>query len=189
MSEQKIEFRYTRPDVVSAQRLRFLRSSQLKAILLIWLGSMVFLSAPLVLPQWIKPGPYSSWGLVFQIALAYAVTLLVLIVITPVVDFYINRFWRLRLVLQFSQKSLRISVAGKPGGLRLKWSQIQRVDENERVFILHYGSGGKFVIVPRQAFEREGDEARFRDLLARRAVLPAEPPGEEEADESEAKES
>ncbi len=179
MPETRVEFNYTRPDVVSAQRMRFLRSGQFKVILLIWLGSIIFLSAPMLLPQVFKPGPFTSWGLVVQIFLIYAVTMLVLIFITPYADFFINRFWRLALVLQFSEKHLRLSVAGKTAGLRLKWPQILKVDENDRVFILHYGSGGKFIILPKSAFYDPGDEQKFRDLLARRASLTSEDPGEE----------
>ncbi len=185
MPENRVEIHYTRPDVISAQRMRFLRSSQLKVILLIWLGSIIFLSAPLVLPQWFKPGPYTSWALVVQISLAYLVTLAVITFITPWMDFYINRFWRLPLVFQFSEKQVRLSISGKTGGLRLKWSQIIRVDENDRVFILHYGSGGKFVILPKAAFSGPGDEQRFRDLLARRELLSTAETGEEEAEAPE----
>ncbi len=185
MPENRVEFHYTRRDVLSAQRMRFLRSSQLKVILLIWLGSVIFLSAPLVLPQWFKPGPYTSWALVLQISLAYLVTLAVITFITPWIDFYINRFWRLPLLFQFSEKQVRLSIVDKPGGLRLKWSQIIRVDENDRVFILHYGSGGKFVIIPRAAFNSPGEEQRFRDLLAHRALLSTVETGEEEQEAPE----
>jgi hypothetical protein len=180
MPENRLDFRYSRPDVISGQRMRFLRSKQLKVILLIWLGSTLFLMAPLVLSQVFKPGPYSSWGLVAQISLAYAVTLFVLVFFTPWFDFYLNRFWRLPLTLQYSSKRLRFTVTGKPGGLRLTWNQIQKVDENARVFILHYGDGNKFIILPKSAFSRPEDEARFRDLLARRALVKEEVGDEDE---------
>ncbi len=182
MSETRLEFRYTRPDVISAQRMRFLRSNQLKVILIIWLASMLILIAPLVLPRVFPPGPYASWGLVLQIAIAYFATLLVLIFFTPWMDFAINRFWRLPLTLHFSEKSLRLLVTGKTGGLHLKWNQIRRVEENGRVFILDYGVGNKYIILPKSAFTRPGEESRFRDLLSRRALV-KEAPGEEEAGE------
>jgi hypothetical protein len=175
MPATSLDFHYTRVEVISAQRMRFLRSNQLKVILLIWLGSMLYLIAPLVLPQVFPPGPNTSWALVLQIALAYGVTLLVLIFLTPWVDFYINRLWRLPLTFQFDGKGLRLSVTGKTGGLRLMWNQVHQVDENERVFILHYGGGNKFLVLPKSAFSRPVDEQGFRDLLARRAQIKEEP--------------
>ncbi len=180
MSATSLQLHYTRGDVVSAQRLRFLRSNQLKVIMLIWLASMLYLIAPLVLPKVFPPGPYSSWALVFQICLAYLVTLVVLFFFTPWFDFYLNRFWRLPLTFQFSDKSLRLSVTGKPGGLRLAWNQVQQVDENDRVFILHYGGTNKFLILPKSTFTRPADSQRFRELLARRTLIKAEPGGEDD---------
>jgi hypothetical protein len=176
MPESRFDFRYTLPVVASAQRTRFLRSNQFKVILLIWLGSTIFLIAPLVLPQVFPPGPNTSWALVAQISLIYVVTLLVLIFATPVADFFINRFWRLPLTLQFSEKQVRIFITGKQGGLHLRWGQITQVDEDSRALILHYGPGGKFIILPKSAFEQDSDERRFRDLLSRRSLVNIEEP-------------
>lgn len=167
----RLEFRYTRPDVVAAQRMRFLRSRQFKIILIVWFLSMLFFIVQLVLPQVFPPGPNTSWAAVLQIAIAFMGALLVLTFITPWMDFYINRFWRLQLSLHFSEKSLHIFVTGKTGGLRLRWNQVRRVDENKRVFILEYGAGGKYIVLPKSAFTGAGDERRFRDLLARREAV------------------
>ncbi len=175
MSETHIDFHYTRPDVVSAQRMRFLRSNQLKVILILWLGAMLFLIAPLVLPQVFPPGQSSSWGVVLQIAMAFSVTLFVMIFFTPWMDFYINRFWRLPLSLHFSEKFLRLVITGKTGGLHLAWKQIRRVEENDRVFILDYGEGNKYLILPKSAFTHTSDVQRFRELLTRRSMMKDEP--------------
>lgn len=180
MSETRLEFTYSRPDVVAAQRTRFLRSSQFKIILLIWLVAMLYLIAPLVLPQVFPPGPNTSWGLVLQIGLAYFVTLLVLIFVTPVMDFYLNRFWRLPLSLHFNDKHLRLFVTGKEGGLRLKWNQILKVEEDPRVFTIEYGAGNRYMILPKSVFNHASDEQRFRELLARRAQQPDLPDDEDE---------
>ncbi|RPJ52101.1 MAG: hypothetical protein EHM21_01080 [Chloroflexi bacterium] len=184
MPDTRLDFRYTRPDVVSAQRTRFLRSKQLRIILIIWAASSLILMVPMILPEVIQSAPFSSWGLVFQISLAYAVTLFVLIIITPFFDFYLNRFWRLPLTLQYSEKRLRLTVTGKPGGLRLNWNQLTQVDESGRTFILHYGDGGKFFVLPKSAFSNPEDERRFRELLAQRALV-KEKPGDEEISEEE----
>jgi hypothetical protein len=99
----------------------------------------------------------------------------VLVLIAPYLDFTFNRFWRLPLQLTFNEKTLKVSVVkGKSKGLQLTWDQIQSVQENQRVIILHYGEGKKFVILPKSAFESGQDgapsavERRFRDILRRR---------------------
>ena len=180
MAATRIEFRYTPRDVSSAQRMRFLRSTQLKVILVLWVVSILYITAPLLLPGIFPPGPVNSWALVLQITLAYTVTLGVLLLFTPWADFYLNRFWRLPLLLRFNDKQVHLSVANKPGGLRLPWAKVKKVDENERVFILHYGEGGKFIILPKSIFSKPSDDRRFRDLLSRRALIPISTQDEDE---------
>lgn len=171
MSENRFDFRYTINDVASAQRMRFLRSNQIKIIFILWLGMLLFVIASMMLPDLIPFTVSMSWGLVLQISLAYFVTMAVLVLITPFLDFFINRFWHLPLTFQFNEKQLRLSLTGKSGGLRLKWSQIHKMEENQRVIILFYGTGNKYIILPKLAFEAsELTERRFRDLLAREMV-------------------
>lgn len=178
MPESRFDFRYTLRDVTSAQRLRFLRSGQLKILGGFGIASILLLSIPQLLPGVFAFGKSYSWGLVLEVALTYIVTLAVLFLVTPYADFFFNRSWHLPLTLQFNEKYISLRVTGgKSQGLRLDWGQILRVDENRRVFILHYGGGGRFVILPRSVFSRPADDRRFRDLLARRASLPAEGAG------------
>ena len=178
MSDTRLDFRYTPRIVASAQRMRFLRSSQLKVILLFWAGTTLYLIAPLLLPDLLPAGPFANWGVALQITLAYTVTLAVLILVTPWVEYYLNRFWRLPLTLRFNEKQLRISVSGKQGGFALPWGDVKKVQENDLVMILYYGGGGKFIILPKLIFAKPNDERRFRNLLERRANLPAAPASE-----------
>jgi hypothetical protein len=182
MSDTRLDFRYTPRDVSSAQRMRFLRSSQLKIILLVWVASTLYIIAPLVLPNLLPAGPFSNWAVALQVTLAYTVTLTVLILVTPWAEYYLNRFWRLPLVLRFSEKQLRVSVSGKQGGFRLDWAGVKKVQENERVFILYYGDGNKYIILPKSMFSKPNDERRFRGLLERRASLPKIASGETASD-------
>lgn len=187
MPENRFEFRYKVRDVASAQRMRMLRSKQIKIMIGIWLVSSLFLLVPMLLPDLFPGSPFTSWQVVLSIALVYAVTLGVLLFITPYLDFAFNRFWRLPLLLRFNDKQLRLSVAGgKSKGLVLPWKQIQRFDENERVFILYYGEGNKFIVLPKVIFQEATKKARaeerFRDLLRRRASIAVI---EEEVDEAD----
>lgn len=184
MPEYRFAFRYTPADVASAQRMRFLRSGRLKVLIFIWLSSSLVLAAPLIFPDLFPGSPFTSWSVVVQIALIYAVTMGVLVLVTPRVEYYFQRFWRLPLMLRLSDKMLRLSVEGsKAPGLRLPWEEIRRVDENERVFVVYYGEGNKFIILPKSTFKDHGGaEERFRKLLSKAgtAQAPAEPEVEEE---------
>lgn len=189
MPEYRFAFRYTPSDVASAQRMRFLRSGRLKVLIFIWLSSSLVLATPLIFPQMFPGSPFTSWSLVVQIALIYAVTMVVLVLVTPRVEYYFQRFWRLPLLLRLSDKMLRLSVDGsKSPGLRLPWEQIRRVDENERVFVVYYGEGNKFIILPKSTFKDHGGaEERFRKLLSKAGAAPAQPaqPDEPESEEEE----
>lgn len=176
MAETRFEFRYTAKDVASAQRMRFLRSNQLKMMIGIWVLSTLFLAAPLVFPQLFPGSPFSSWSLVLEIAIIYGVTMAIIIAVTPYLDFVFNRFWRLPLQFQYNDKQLRVSVVGgKSAGLRLAWGDIRRVDENARVFVFYYGSGNKFFILPKSVFSETSLE-RFRSVLRRKLSAPVGTP-------------
>jgi hypothetical protein len=150
MADNRYEFRYKAGDVSSAQRMRMLRSKQIK-----------------VLPGLFPATPIASWGLVLEIALIYLATLVVMMLVTPYLDFLFNRFWRLPLQYQFNDRQMRLSVVkGKSKGLRLEWKDIQRIEENPRVFILYYGAGGKFLILPKSIFDERGMQ-RFVGILGR----------------------
>ncbi len=177
MPENRFEFRYKVKDVASAQRMRMLRSKQIRVMVIIWLLSSLFLFVPMLLPNMFPGSPFSSWQLVISIAVVYAVTIAVLLFVTPYLDFTFNRFWRLPLMLRFNDKQLKLSVVGgKSKGLVLPWKQIQRYDENERVFILYYGASNKFIVLPKSIFDESSNPARsrdrFLDLLKRRASIP-----------------
>jgi len=172
MAENRFEFRYSAGDVASAQRMRFLRSNQLKVLIGVWLVSSLFLAAPMVFPQMFPGSPFTSWALVLEIAIIYAVTMVVIIAVTPYLDFTFNRFWRLPLLFQYNDKQLKLSVVnGKSPGLRLTWNQLQRIEENERVFVMYYGAGNKFLILPKSVFS-EASLERFHSVLRRKLSLP-----------------
>lgn len=161
MPANRFEFRYTPAEVADGQRARFLKSGQFKLILLLWVASILFTAAPLILPGTFPAVISGGWGAVIEVVLIYGVTVLVLGVITPYVEFFLNRFWRTPLVLQFNNHQMRVSVAGKPGGLLLKWSQILRVENTQRVYLLFYGAGGKYIILPKRIF-RDSPQAQAR---------------------------
>lgn len=173
MADNRFEFRYTAGDVASAQRMRFLRSNQLKTIIAIWAFSSLVLLAPSIAPQTFGT-PFASLAVMLEISLAYGAGLAVLLLAAPYFDYLFKRFWHMPLMVQFNEKQFRVSVVkGKSKGLRLEWNEVIKVDENGRVLILHYGTGNKYIIIPKTAFTPGKDgapmrtEQRFRELLQR----------------------
>lgn len=170
MAETKVSFRYTAMDVTSALRERFLRSSQFRLILILWVLSVVFIILHLLFPQTFTMLRDVSWSTVWQTMLVYGGTLVALLIVAPWLGFQLNRFWKMPLELFFSEKHLRMAVAGGKGsGLRLEWNEIHRVEETNRVYIFYY-KGEKHIIVPKSAFDEKQDR-RLRELLKRRTAL------------------
>jgi hypothetical protein len=180
MADTRIEFKYDVSDVTSAQRMRFLHSIHFKLILGFWVITIFLLIANVVFPQTVTLFGDASWTMVGQVTLAYFGSLVFIIVAVPWLSFHLNRFWRLPLVFQFNRKNMRLSVAGKPGGLRLNWDQIRRVEGNLHVYIVYYDDGQKHFILPKSAFKPQQDK-RFLDSLARYS-----PAGKEEAQAAQA---
>lgn len=181
MAETKVSFRYNAMDVTSALRVRFLRSTQFRLILILWVLSIIFLLLHVLLPGTFTMLRDVSWTTVWQTMLVYGGTLVALLIVAPWLGFQLNRFWKLPLELTLSDKHLRLAVTGgKSSGLRLEWNEIHRVEETNRVYVLYY-RGEKHIIVPKSAFSEQQDR-RLRDLLKRHASLsvadqkpPAEP--------------
>lgn len=170
MAESKVTFRYKAMDVTSALRVRFLRSTQFRLILILWAASIVFIALHMLFPQTFTLLRDVTWTTVWQTMLVYGGTLVALLIVAPWLGFQLNRFWRLPLELTFSDKHLRLAVeGGKSSGLRLEWKEIHRVEETNRVYIFYY-RGEKHVIVPKSAFSEQQDR-RLRDLLKRHTNL------------------
>jgi hypothetical protein len=166
MADTRIQFKYYVGDVTSAQRMRFLHSTHFKLILLFWVGTVLLLIANVLFPRAGFLFENVTWTLVGQVTLAYFGSLVFILLVVPWVSFHLNRFWRLPLVFQFNYRNMRLSVAGKSGGLRLNWDQIRRVEGNLQVYIIYYDDGQKHFILPKSAFKPQQDK-RFRDMLAR----------------------
>jgi hypothetical protein len=166
MADTRIEFKYDIADVTSAQRMRFLNSKQFKLIIGFWGITVALMTFSILFPRTFTLFADVTWALIGQISLIYFGTLFAILVMIPWLGFHFNRFWRLPLVFQFNTKNLRLSVAGKPGGLRLTWSQIRRVEGTDRVFLIYYDEGQKHFILPRAAF-KEAQEKRFHQMLER----------------------
>lgn len=187
MPENRVEIHYTAGDVTSAQRGRMVRSPQFKYLIIFWAAGILFLALHVLLPGVFRMLPGITWNFIWQASALYLGTFFVLLYIVPWFSFHFTRFWRLHLVFQFNTKSLRLSVAGKSGGLRLNWEDVQKVEEFPRVYLLYYENGSRHFIVPKAAFTNPNSEARFRGLIVKvgqpapAGGSPAKPASEEES--------
>jgi hypothetical protein len=164
MAEKKLEFRYTAADVTSTQRVRILRSGQFKLLAGFWGVGVVFIALHVLLPWIFNFIPGVTWFFVGETFLVFIASILALLFVVPWLNFQFTRFWRLAFVFQFNTKSLRLGLVGKTGGLSLDWSQISKVEETPRTFILYYEGNSKHFLVPKSAFA-ERSEQRFRSLI------------------------
>lgn len=171
MPDNRVEIHYTAQEVTAAQRMRMIRSKQFIMLLIVWGGGVLFILLHILLPTVFNFIPGVTWTLVYQAGGLYLVTFLSLLYIIPWGSFHFTRFWRLPLVFYFNAKSIRLAVSGKSGGLRLNWTDVQRVEEYPTAFIVYYEGGSKHFIVPKSAFTNPKTERRFRDLLEK-AVQP-----------------
>jgi len=166
MADNRVEIHYTARDVTSTQRERILRSNQFKLLLLFWGLGVVFVALHLVLPGVFTFIPGVTWTMVWQVVLIYVGSIALLLFIVPYFNFYFTRFWRLPLVFQWNSKTLRLGLAGKSGGLKLEWKQVQRVEVTSRAYVVSYENNSKNFILPKACFS-EAAEERFITQLER----------------------
>lgn len=180
MADHRLEFQYSAREVTSAQRTRFFRGIQFKLILVIWVLSVLITAAPLIFPQAFPDNGTTSWSMVLLLSLAYFITLIVMLVVTPWLEFHFNRVWKVPVTFQYNEKQVRLLATGKTGGLHLKWSEIRQIDEIAPAYLIYYGSEGKFILLPKSAFSNQAEEQGFREL----AVQSIENPGKASTKES-----
>ncbi len=166
-----LKLNYTEEDVISAQRIRFLYDGRFKNILI--LGAVAFLILGVqVVYEWITnkalPGLwYGPFLAVGSVALIIGFFYL----INPLIDFRTHPIWRKNFDLFLSDTHLRLtSKSKKPGGFEMEWSQVKRVLENDRVFILLYGPRGQdFFILPKRLWKDPAKVDAFRSVLTLQA--------------------
>jgi hypothetical protein len=164
MAENKTEFRYTSSDVTSTQRYRILHSSQFKLLMAFWGLGVIFVGLHALLPTLFTLISGVTWTMVGWAFLAYAASIVALLYVIPWLSFTFTRFWRLSFTFQFNTKTLRLGVSGKTGGLVLEWTQILKVEETPRTFVMYYEDSSKHFILPKSVFSGRSEQ-RFRSLI------------------------
>lgn len=170
-SDSKVNVIFQAADIISAQRMRFARGSKLKILGVIWLAAMVWGGGLLFFPEQVPTVLNINGGTLVGTALLFAIIAGIFYIFAPWVDFRTNPIWKSPFTFQFNDEQLNLSLEGRGRGVYIRWEQIRRVHENERVYILYTSSEDNFLILPRLVFPSKSSELRFRQLLGKRSSL------------------
>ncbi len=170
-NEPRFSVKFSEPDVISAQRLRFLRSTKFKIILAVWLVATLWGIGNILFPA-VIPGLFTvSGGTLLGTALLFGGVVVVFYWAAPWIDFRTNATWKSPFTLQLGEDQLTLALEGRSKGVYIQWHEIHNVHENERVYILYTNSEDNFLIIPRAVFPDPAAEERFRQYLGKRSSL------------------
>jgi len=165
---------YDKATITSAQRLRLRQSRSLLFVLaVVFIISLTSISDSLW--PWLKgqtPMPVELSATLYGFGLVILVLGLMYIVM-PLLDPYLNRWWRREYQLALLPDAVRLI---GPGGetLEVEWKRIKRVLRNEHAVILTFGDERKdFLILPRESLRQAGREALLDQLVT--AAKPIKP--------------
>lgn len=170
-SESKVNVTFRAADIISAQRMRFARGSKFKILGFVWLVAMIWGGGLMLFPQQVPTLLNISGGTLVGTAILFAIIAGIFYIFAPWVDFRTNPIWKSPFIFQFNDEQLNLSLEGRGRGVYIRWEQIRKVHENERVYILYTSSEDNFLILPRLVFQNKSSEQRFRQLLGKRSSL------------------
>ena len=161
-----LRFRHAEDEYAAAVRLYMLRAPSV--------GLRLAVLVPLVAACVFFLFLLFDAGFLFSLATAAAVVATLsawLFLALPRQRFRSDPKYRDEYTLEFSDDGIHFTTEAVDA--RLKWELYNDVLENERFYVLVYGTG-MISVIPKRAFRRPADEARFRELLGRH-LLPRAP--------------
>ncbi len=158
---------YQEDEAVSAQRMWLRERNSVKigvaAAILIVLGAVAqevwswYESKVIPVTWWMPVLWLIGFATVFGIAYLQ----------NPVSSFRSNSWWHNKLELHLSSEWFRITPEGQSEGLEIEWGRIRRVVENDKVYLLFWGSEQEFSIFPKRVLQAQ--DGFVRDVLKQRA--------------------
>lgn len=159
---------YQEDEVVSAQKLRFLDSRRLKLLVVLGVVGTIVLSAQQVL-LWLKTGSTPpTWTSPISWILVFIGTLGLIYLFAAQIDFRLNSQWRQILDLHLHENCFGVTAIGRSQGCEIAWERIKRVLENDKVYIVFWGSQQEFIILPKRVLRTQ--DTYFRDRLGRKVI-------------------
>ena len=169
-SNVPLPVRFDAKDIISAQRLRFIKSSRLKVLIGLWLALSLFLLVQLVAPDFIPAVHFANWYMLIGLAVAFVLVLVIFYWVAPWLDYTQNPVWQTPFTLRLTNEQILISVEGKPRATTVQWSRIHKMHENERAYILYLGNEANFLILPK-AVLKAGAREKMIQMLKTRSSL------------------
>ncbi len=165
-AEFTLPFTYQQADVVSAQRLRFRHSTRLRVLALLSLAALVFLAVQQIDPALVRASTPMSWQNVAYLAALFVLLPVLFYLFVPALDYRRNPAWQQNYALSIGKARMRLARAGEEKGFELVWPAVQRVIENEHVFLVFFGKQG-MVMIPKRIFTSPEQADTFRRLATK----------------------
>jgi hypothetical protein len=167
-SSSFLKLNFEQDEVVSAQRMRFLHSSRFKLLAILGLFGTTALS----LQQawlWHKEGQLpSTWYTPIYLPLIFSGVFIAVYFFAPSIDFKVNPQWRNIFDLYLEHEVFRITAVGQTQGIEKAWSNIKRVLENDKVYIMFFDSEQEFIVMPKRVLKTQ--EKFFQERLPSKAI-------------------
>lgn len=167
-NEFTLPLTYGRDEVVSAQRLRFRNSARLRVLAALSLAALIFLAVQQIDPGLVNASRTMSWQSVALLAAAFVLLPVLFYVFVPALDYRSNPAWRQSYVLTINKNRLRLAREGADSGFELAWPAVNKVLENDLVFLLFFGPKNTTVMIPKRTFRSPEQAAAFRRLVVRK---------------------
>ena len=149
--------KYDKQDIVSAQRMRFLRSSRLKIVIFLGFISIGYL----VWGQLQLAEEYRNWLSPVLVALVFLVVPFLTYYLMPLLDYKVNKGWRKEYRFLISEANMDIYQPDEKRPYRFDLNRVSMIHENPDVFVLYFGSEQNFVIIPKRMLQAQNKVAWF----------------------------
>lgn len=155
--EITFKLNYEKPEVISAQKLRFRYSSRLQIIAILGIFSIGYLiyqqlQLPVETRNWASPGLVAAIFILVPALVYY---------LSPLLDFKFNKGWRKEYRFILSETSMDIFQPQEPKPYRFDLNRVNRILENPDVFVLFFGTEQNFVIIPKRLLQAQGKVGWF----------------------------
>lgn len=167
-------FQYTAGEIISAHRLRFIHSAQLKVLSVVGLLAELFLIGQQLFPQALHRPAGSNWGAPFGTAILIIGLPALVYVFGPLLDYRTNADWKKAYTMTLTKEAFRIEAAsGEKPGVPIKWYHFKRIVENGKVLVMFLSSERVFIIIPKRLFEDQEQENFFRNVISKKVSIKA----------------
>lgn len=153
---------YRLEEAVQASRMRYRHSRQVRWLLLAGVLTVVGLRAYdyYLYFKWYAPLP--PWTNSAIVLLTILVVFFGIYLFAPALDFRMGPGWKLVYTLRLYDDGFSAAVENAPLVYEMTWERIQRVLEDDKVYVLMYGREQDFFVLPKRVLQPCEDYFRSR---------------------------